>query len=128
MNWGPQVRKGNGRGPTECQQRLADLLGWQMEVVVPTRIPRGNGYPTCYKIDVGDAELKVAIEVDGQSHCALERKAQDAKKEQFLSRLGWLVLRFTNDQVRTDLDGCVQKIVSTIWRSTGTTTTSPTGC
>src|SRR6266487_4994410 len=80
----PPVRKGNGLGPSEPQRQLATALGWPMEVAVRTGMPRGSGYPTCYKLDIADPTSKVGIEVDGASHGLLARKAQDAKKERFL--------------------------------------------
>ncbi len=31
-------------------------------------MPRGSGYPTCYKLDIGHQELRIGIEMDGPSH------------------------------------------------------------
>ena len=126
MGWKPPTRGGNGKGPTGPQSLLADLLGWPMEVAVPTKMPRGSGYPSSYKLDIAELDLMVGIEVDGFSHCALARQRQDAKKEELLASLGWTVLRFTNREVMEDLRGCVQTVLSTIWRSTGITTSSQT--
>lgn len=118
----PRVRGGNGTGNTLPQQMLADALGWPTEVVVATRMPRSGGWPRHYKIDIANERLKVAIEVDGNSHCALARKAQDRRKEEFLRSHGWTVLRFSNQQVISDMAGCL----SSISRFTGTETSSPT--
>jgi len=126
MGWRPPVRGGNGRGLTEPQAALSQLLDWPTEVVVCTKMPRGSGYPTNYKLDVGEPDLMVGIEIDGFSHCSRRRQAQDAKKDGFLSSLGWTVLRFTNQEVMDDLVGCVRTVVSTIWKSRSITTTSPT--
>lgn len=114
MGWKPVVQGGNGRGPTVQEQALAAALGWNMNVAIPTRIPKGHGYPTCYKVDVGNSDLKFAIEIDGDSHCALSRKAQDLKKEEFLRSRGWLVLRFSNAEIDRDLQKCVQTVLSII--------------
>jgi hypothetical protein len=124
MGWGPPERGGNGRGLTEPQAILSELLDWPTEVVVCTKMPRGSGYPTNYKLDIGDPDLMVGIEIDGFSHCSRQRQAQDAKKDELLSSLGWTVLRFTNEEVMGDLAGCARTVVSTTWRSRGTTTTS----
>jgi very-short-patch-repair endonuclease len=97
-----------------------------MEVPISTQMPRGSGYPTAYKIDVGNTELKIAIEVDGFSHNALKRRAQDIKKAAFLESRGWRVLRFTNSEVRVDLTRCVQTVLSTISRPPEPTPTRPT--
>jgi len=114
MGWRPPVRGGNGQGPTVPQKLLAGLLRWPMEVAISTEQPRGSGYPTCYKVDVGNALLRVAIEVDGMSHGSLARRAQDQKKDLFLASLGWKVLRFSNQEVLETPDAVVAKILSTI--------------
>ena len=44
--------------------------------------------PPHYTIDVASESLKVAIEVDGKSHGAKSRQAQDARKDAFLKGLG----------------------------------------
>lgn len=118
---------GNGRGPTEPQRLLSEALGWPMEVPVATGQPKGSGYPSVYKLDVGEPGLKIGVEVDGRSHCALARQAEDRKKQHFLSGVGWTVLRFSNEQVLTDLETCVQTVWSTTSKSMGSTPTPPTG-
>lgn len=114
MQWKPPVQGGNGKPPSVPQMLLASALGWQMEVAVPTRQPRGSGYPTSYKLDIGNRDLRVGVEVDGASHCSLERQAQDRKKEDLLRSLGWKVLRFTNKDVTRNLSACVREVLSSI--------------
>jgi hypothetical protein len=125
MGWKPKVQGGNGHGPTWHEQALATAIGWDLSVIVPTRQPRGSGYPTHYKIDVGHRGLRVGIEVDGMSHVLRTRQAQDRKKEAFLATRGWHILRFTNAEIARDLTRCVQAVWSTISKSPLTTTTSP---
>jgi hypothetical protein len=124
MGWGPLVRGGNGKPPTPQQMSLAIALSWPTEVPVRTLQPRGSGYPPCYKMDIANPDLMVAVEVDGHSHDALERRAQDRKKEELLHSLGWTVLRFSNQEVTDDLEGCVRTVLSTILRLSETTTIS----
>jgi len=112
-NWKPPIQGGNGRGPTIPETVLATALSWDWNVVIPTKKKRGTDYPTCYKVDVGNRELKIAVEVDGKSHQALDRQAQDRKKEKFLRGLGWTVLRFSNKQVMESLQDCVRTVMST---------------
>ena len=115
MNWKPKVRGGNGKGPTPAQLLLASSLGWDMEYVVCTGHYRdGSGYPTNYKIDIANPTLKIAIEVDGFSHGTIKRKMQDMKKEEFLTGLGWKVLRFKNKEILENLSDCLEKIQSMI--------------
>ena len=111
----PGKRGGNGQH-TPSQILLATALGWPMEVAIKTGHHQqdGSGFPACYKADVGNKKLKIAIEVDGKDHNGKKKKLQDQKKEQKLNGLGWKVLRFTNEQIGNDLPTCLQKITSTI--------------
>lgn len=98
MNHRPSVRGGNGQGMTGPQAMMLAILGdsWRAELSVSLG-KRTPGYPTHYKLDLGNAELKVGIELDGNSHRS--RKALDRKKDAKLASLGWTVLRFWNHQI-----------------------------
>ena len=98
MGHKPSVRGGNGRGLTVPQSMMLAMLddSWQAELAVPLG-PREPGYPTHYKLDLGNAAMKVGIELDGHSHRS--RKALDRKKDDKLASLGWTVLRFWNNQI-----------------------------
>jgi hypothetical protein len=120
----PLRKAGNGHGPTPPQIMLANTLGWSMEVAIPTGVPKKlKLYPTCYKVDIGNAEEKVAIEIDGGSHRPLRRQLQDLKKDRFLVSLGWTVLRFSNEVVTQNLTACVQTVLSTTSKSKDCTPT-----
>jgi hypothetical protein len=113
-DWKPPMQGGNGRPLPLAQKILADALGWPTEVYVPTGFVRTPGYPQFYLIDIAYPEMKIAVEVDGNSHKALKVRERDARKEAFLAGLGWTILRFTNKEVLENLEGCVQKVLSTI--------------
>jgi len=100
----PKIQGGNGRGLTVPQEKLLRLLGtsWIAEYVVP--IGRKPGLPTHYKLDLADPMRKITIEVDGNSHYALVRQAQDKKKTIYLQNHGWIVLRFWNHQILSWID------------------------
>ena len=108
----PKIRGGNGRPLPVPQKMLADALGWPTEVAIPTKARRHTGLPTCYKIDIADRSLQIAIEVDGNTHNSPSRRAEDQRKEQFLRGLGWRVFRFTNAEVMEHLADCVQAVRS----------------
>ncbi len=95
----------------EPQKKLFNALGdgWIAEYAVSLggRIP---GYPTNYKLDIAKPDIKLGIEVDGFSHVALERRAQDRKKDAMLNSLGWIVLRFTNKQIMSSIDIVMSQI------------------
>lgn len=112
-------RGGNG-SYTEPQMLLAATLGWEIELPVKLaeHIPKGgkreytdaNGWPTCYKLDIGNRELKIGIEVDGKGHRWKYKKEKDKKKEDALKPLGWKVLHFTNEEIMTNLSAVLLEI------------------
>lgn len=106
------LQGGNGRPTTVPEKLLHERLGanWIWQHVLPTRMPRGEGYPGHYKIDLADAALRIAVEVDGESHRGEAARQRDEKKDAFLRSLGWLVLRMRNKAVIQDPDGCAAKI------------------
>jgi hypothetical protein len=106
------LQGGNGRPPTVPETLLHERLGnnWVWQHVMPTRIPRGEGYPAHYKIDLAEPALRIAIEVDGESHRGEAARQRDEKKDAFLRSLGWRVLRMKNKAVIQDPDGCAAMI------------------
>jgi len=128
MNHRPAFQGGKGRGLTAPQKRLLDLLGteWTSEFVIRTGLPKGNGNATWYAADLAHEELMVCVEIDGGSHCSRKVQERDACRDEILSQLGWLTLRYSNAAVLTDAQRVSQEIMSTISRLRGTPTTSPT--
>lgn len=110
----PPVRGGNGHGPTRPQRLLAEALDWPMEVIIPTGQRRKGGLPSHYKVDIGNPDLKVAIEVDGGSHCSLAGREADRRKAQWLTGKGWAVLRFTNREVLADVKACADAVLAVV--------------
>lgn len=89
-------RKGNGTGPSQIEQMMLDRLGsdWKWNFIIPTKVKKGNGYPTHYKIDLFNEKLNLALEIDGSSHRS--RKDQDIKKENFIKNIGIDFIRLSN--------------------------------
>lgn len=116
----PKTRGGNGTGLTEPQARLMELFAILEpigEYAVKTGVKMNNNpnhYPTCYKIDIAIPAHMLAIEVDGQSHNAIARREQDAKKADFLKSAGWNLLRFSNKEVMANPTACARMVMSTI--------------
>ncbi|NET47902.1 MAG: endonuclease domain-containing protein [Merismopedia sp. SIO2A8] len=63
-----------------------------------------------FVVDFYAPELKLAIEIDGESHAGEDAQAYDAERQAFLESKGTCVLRFTNQQVYEELDGVVEAI------------------
>jgi len=110
----PPIQGGNGRGPTVPEKklmlRLKHMNGWRFNVIVPLGVRIKGGYPTHYKIDIGHPKKKIAIEVDGYSHMAIKRQEQDRRKDLKLRDLGWIVLRFSNQEILSSIATVIKKI------------------
>jgi very-short-patch-repair endonuclease len=65
-------------------------------------------------IDFYCAEARVCIEIDGSQHFEPEQEEYDMVRTTFLEELGYEVIRFTNHDVRSDLNAVVDEIVRVI--------------
>jgi very-short-patch-repair endonuclease len=61
-------------------------------------------------VDFFCAQLRLVIEVDGESHFTDEGKDYDWERTQILEGYGLKVLRFTNDEVLQDWEGVCRRI------------------
>lgn len=94
-------RGGNGK-LTKPQLLLHHLSGYPMEHVIPigNRAPQSEkSPPNHYKVDLAIPHVKIAIEIDGESHKTKLWRFLDKRKTRILNHLGWSVLRFWNQQV-----------------------------
>ena len=62
-------------------------------------------------IDFYCAEVKLCIEIDGESHLTIEQQKYDAARTEYLKSLGRKVIRFTNNDVRYNIHAVVQVIL-----------------
>jgi very-short-patch-repair endonuclease len=63
-----------------------------------------------YIVDFVCHSAKVTIELDGASHDFEEQQKADEKRDAFFVSEGFQVLRFTNEQVMSNLEGVVETI------------------
>jgi very-short-patch-repair endonuclease len=63
-----------------------------------------------YIVDFVCHSAKVIIELDGASHDFEEQQKADEKRDAFFVSEGFQVLRFTNEQVTSNLEGVVETI------------------
>ena len=63
-----------------------------------------------YILDFYCTQMRLCIELDGESHQTQEAKQHDQRRDQYLKDLGIHTLRFPNDQVRNHLDEVIKKI------------------
>ena len=64
-----------------------------------------------YFIDFAFVNQMVAIEIDGSQHLLPERKERDDKKDKLLNELGWLVIRVSEKEIKSDIEEVFTKIV-----------------
>lgn len=67
-----------------------------------------------FVIDFYSPELRLALEVDGDSHFVDGAQTYDNERELFLKDQGTKILRFTNSQVYQDLDTVLEAISTKI--------------
>ena len=65
-----------------------------------------------YVVDFFCAEARLIVELDGGQH-ALQVQADEARTQMF-SEMGYLVLRFWNNDVLSNIDGVLETIALTI--------------
>ncbi len=83
--------------------RNRQLGGWKFKRQFP--IDR-------YVVDFCCLEARVIIELDGGQHA--EQIESDGKRTEMLSAMGYLVVRFWNNDVLANIDGVLEMIVSTL--------------
>ena len=63
-----------------------------------------------YIVDFACLSKKLVVEVDGEYHNTEEQAALDNVRTEFLNRMGYCVIRFTNEQVMNNMNDVVAKI------------------
>jgi very-short-patch-repair endonuclease len=72
------------------------------------------------------ASVRAALEVDGATHGTDDEQEYDRRRESYLRRRGWRVLRFTNSDVYESLDSVAETMRAAIpARSVQTTQGEP---
>ncbi len=57
-------------------------------------------------------EKQLIIEIDGQYHKRPDQQKKDQARTAELNKIGIIVVRFTNERVLNDLDGCLKELKS----------------
>ena len=69
-----------------------------------------------FAIDFVCPEVKLAIEVDGDSHYTEGAEYRDKERQKIIEHYGFVFLRFTNKEISENLDGVLIKIIECIKR------------
>ncbi len=67
-----------------------------------------------YIVDFVCLEKRLVIEVDGGQHGEKEGQIKDNKRDQWLTKEGYRVLRFWNNDVLTNMEGFMDMIRATV--------------
>ncbi|MET4273295.1 MULTISPECIES: endonuclease domain-containing protein [unclassified Bradyrhizobium] len=106
-----QRQRGRAKQLRQAMTRAETLLWRYLKanrmdgVGIRRQTPIGN-----YIADFVCFSSKIIIEVDGESHDFEERQKADRRRDAFFAAEGFQVLRFTNEQVMTNLEGVVEAI------------------
>lgn len=67
-----------------------------------------------YIVDFYCSELRLVIEIDGDSHA--DTIEYDAERTLMLNALGLTVIRYTNDEVLSNIEGVFENLIRRVWR------------
>jgi len=65
-----------------------------------------------YVVDFYCAEKKLILEIDGSVHLFYGKPESDRTRQQHLEKLGFRVLRFTNEEVKNSIEIVLSKILA----------------
>ena len=68
---------------------------------------------TRFIIDFYCAELKLCIEIDGDTHLDLAQQEYDTARTEYLEMIGRTVIRFKNEDVKSNVEAVVQRVRET---------------
>ena len=94
------------------QAPMVERLVWNalsaLRIATGLKFRRQHPVPP-YFADFACVKARLIIELDGASHDT--RQIYDSRREAALRGKGWTILRFSNEDVRNNLDGVVSMIV-----------------
>jgi len=65
-----------------------------------------------YVVDFYCAEKKLILEIDGSVHLFYGKPESDLKRQNYLEKLGFKVLRFTNEEVKNSIEMVLLRILA----------------
>ena len=63
-----------------------------------------------YIVDFYCHQFQLVIEIDGDTHGETETKVNDQKRTTYLQSIGLTILRFTNQEVKENIEGVIVKL------------------
>jgi very-short-patch-repair endonuclease len=109
-----ELRKALRDNMPEPEKKLWQLLR-KKKLGVKFRRQHGIGR---YITDFYCPECKLVVELDGDSHFTSGARNYDAERNTFMIALGLRVLRFNNNDVMTNIDSVLEKIINQVQKQT----------
>lgn len=72
-----------------------------------------------YVVDFYCPKLKLAIELDGDSHATPDAEKYDKRRQEYIENKGIKVIRYDNNDVYTNLDGVISDIIYEVGKIIG---------
>ena len=95
------------------KQTVTEMLLWRelrnrrlQNIKFRRQVPIGP-----FIVDFYCAEANLIIEIDGDAHDAASAKIRDIRRELYMRKNGYGIIRFTNDEVNRDIGKVLKKIV-----------------
>ena len=109
MNLEPQkdLRKNLRNTATISEKRLWKFLNKKQQVF---KFRRQHGIGP-FIVDFYLPNKKIALEIDGSIHDNIMRQAYDQRREEFLISKGIKVIRFTNEEIKYNIDEVIRRIL-----------------
>lgn len=113
-------RGGNGLPPTKAEEIMMKIFpeAKHNEVILSgmgcSSFESKTGYQHYYLPDLSWPDIRLAVELDGDAHLKPIQQERDRKKNFVFGKLGWILLRFSNEQVMRDANSVAAIIRSTI--------------
>lgn len=113
-------------GADSKTKRAAGILRRNMtlpEIILWKKLKDRNIFKTKFRrqhpinifiVDFYCHEYKLVIEIDGEIHNNERNKEYDSVRTAELNKFGIKVLRFSNDEVFTNIDSIIKKVIQTI--------------
>ena len=95
----------NRKGMTDAEQWMWEHLRTIPEIRFRRQHPIGD-----YIVDFVCLNLNLIIEIDGAYHNEPQQQAEDAIRSDYLRDHGFIILRFTNEEVLYDTETVIQTI------------------
>lgn len=100
------------RGPTDIECIMADALD-AIGVVYAYQFPISNHHGIIFSCDFALPSARIVIECDGSYwHALPNMMKRDKHKDAYLKAAGYTLLRFSDKQIKQDIEGCIQTILS----------------